>query len=206
MTEPAHSPRIAVVSANTLTGMGLAHLLESVMPFAKVCLYHNWSELSANGPENFVHYFISPESLLQAFSFYSARAARVFLITEQTDSNLLPREFRRINPLLPESELVKMFLRMEQAAHGKGQHMPESVRSQMMGTARGHSSLTPRETEVLKEVARGRLNKEIADRLNISLTTVISHRKNLTEKLGVKTVSGLTIYAVMHGLLGIDDI
>jgi DNA-binding CsgD family transcriptional regulator len=45
------------------------------------------------------------------------------------------------------------------------------------------------------------MNKEIADKLGISLHTVISHRKNLTEKLGIKTVSGLTVYAMMHKLI-----
>lgn len=61
--------------------------------------------------------------------------------------------------------------------------------------------LTNRETEVLRLVTQGLMNKEIADKLGISLHTVISHRKNLTEKLGIKTVSGLTVYAMMHNLI-----
>ena len=48
--------------------------------------------------------------------------------------------------------------------------------------------------------------EEIADKLNISLTTVITHRKNITEKLGIKSVSGLTIYAVMNGYIEADRI
>ena len=57
--------------------------------------------------------------------------------------------------------------------------------------------LSAREIEVLVLITKGLINKEIADKLNISLTTVITHRKNITEKLGIKSVSGLTIYAVM---------
>jgi len=60
--------------------------------------------------------------------------------------------------------------------------------------------LTKRETEVLRLLTQGLLNKEIADKLGISLHTVISHRKNIISKLGIKTVSGLTIYAMMHGV------
>lgn len=55
-------------------------------------------------------------------------------------------------------------------------------------------------------ITKGLINKEIADKLNISLTTVITHRKNITEKLGIKSVSGLTIYAVMNGYIEADRI
>ena len=65
-------------------------------------------------------------------------------------------------------------------------------------------TLTEREVEVLSLVVKGLINKEIADALNISVTTVITHRKNIQEKLGVKSVSALTIYAVMHGFVSMD--
>jgi DNA-binding NarL/FixJ family response regulator len=66
--------------------------------------------------------------------------------------------------------------------------------------------LSAREIEVLTLIVRGLINKEIADRLNISITTVISHRKNIMEKLGIRSVSGLTIYAVMNGYVDVDSI
>lgn len=62
-------------------------------------------------------------------------------------------------------------------------------------------SLTKREREVLTYVASGLLNKEIAEQMNISLTTVISHRKNIVKKLHINTMAGLTIYAYTHGYL-----
>ena len=61
--------------------------------------------------------------------------------------------------------------------------------------------LSQREVEVLRLVASGYINKEIADNLNISLNTVLTHRKNITAKLGIKSVSGLTFYAMMNGLV-----
>ena len=66
--------------------------------------------------------------------------------------------------------------------------------------------LSERETEVLKQVARGFTNQQIAERLFISKHTVISHRKNITSKLGIKTVSGLTVYAVLNNLIPKDQI
>jgi DNA-binding CsgD family transcriptional regulator len=63
--------------------------------------------------------------------------------------------------------------------------------------------LTSRETEILKLIVQGLLNKEIADRLNISLNTVLTHRKNIIAKTGIKTVSGLTFYCIRNGLTNI---
>ncbi|MBS7119950.1 MAG: LuxR family transcriptional regulator [Dysgonomonas sp.] len=67
-------------------------------------------------------------------------------------------------------------------------------------------TISPRELEVLKLIALGLLNKEVADRLNISLNTVLSHRKNITAKLGIKTVSGLIFYCISHGYISADEI
>jgi len=66
--------------------------------------------------------------------------------------------------------------------------------------------LTDREIEVMSLIVQGYINKEIADKLNIGLTTVITHRKNIMDKLGMKSVSALTIYAVMHGYVDINKI
>ncbi len=64
--------------------------------------------------------------------------------------------------------------------------------------------ITSREREVLELVSTGFSNKEIADALFISTHTVISHRKNITEKLGIKSISGLTIYAMLNKIIDAD--
>jgi DNA-binding CsgD family transcriptional regulator len=61
--------------------------------------------------------------------------------------------------------------------------------------------LSSRERDVLREIASGKTNKEIADSLFISVNTVITHRKNLTAKLGIRSVSGLSLYALMNGII-----
>lgn len=66
--------------------------------------------------------------------------------------------------------------------------------------------LSDREADVLKLLATGHANKEIADKLNISINTVITHRKNISQKTGIKSVSGLTIYAVVKKLISIENI
>lgn len=66
--------------------------------------------------------------------------------------------------------------------------------------------LSVRETEVLTLIAQGLLNKQIADRLQIGLTTVISHRRNIMQKLGVQSVAALVICAVSMGYVDESDI
>lgn len=65
--------------------------------------------------------------------------------------------------------------------------------------------LSERERDVLILVAKGMANKEIAERLNISIHTVMSHRKNITHKTGIKSVAGLTVYALLNNLVDQND-
>ena len=69
-----------------------------------------------------------------------------------------------------------------------------------------HLELSDREKEILVSVAQGLLNKEIADKHNISINTVITHRKNITRKTGIRTVPGLTVYAILNNLIDINSI
>ncbi len=67
-------------------------------------------------------------------------------------------------------------------------------------------ALSAREKEILVCVAKGLLNKEIADLCNLSIHTVITHRKNITRKTGIKTAPGLTVYALLNNLIDINTI
>lgn len=64
--------------------------------------------------------------------------------------------------------------------------------------------LSIREKEIVEQIALGKTNQEIADILFISPHTVVTHRKNITKKLGIKTVSGLTVYAILNNIISID--
>ena len=66
--------------------------------------------------------------------------------------------------------------------------------------------ISDRELEVLRLVALGLTNKEISDQLSISAHTVITHRKNITAKLGIKTIAGLAVYAVLNGILSAEEL
>lgn len=70
----------------------------------------------------------------------------------------------------------------------------------------GSTELSEREKEILISVAKGMINKEIADEHCISINTVITHRKNITRKTGIKTVAGLTVYAILNNLIDINSV
>ncbi len=68
------------------------------------------------------------------------------------------------------------------------------------------ATLSERESTILKYVALGLTNNDIAERLFISSHTVMTHRKNITRKLGIKTISGLTVYAILNKLIKVEEL
>ena len=66
--------------------------------------------------------------------------------------------------------------------------------------------LSDREKDVLVCLSKGLKNNEIADQLNISVHTVITHRKNIVRKTGIKSVAALTVYAILNNLIEEKDI
>lgn len=68
----------------------------------------------------------------------------------------------------------------------------------------GNEHLSERETDVLQWLAKGHSNKEIAEKLNISIYTVNTHRKNIMDKTGIRSMAGLTIYAASKGIISFD--
>ena len=86
----------------------------------------------------------------------------------------------------------------------QGSHVTQKLRQCCQSdqeSANESYELSDRETEVLLLVAQGCSSKEIADRLNISIHTVNTHRKNITHKTGIKSVAGLAVYAMLHNLI-----
>jgi DNA-binding CsgD family transcriptional regulator len=70
----------------------------------------------------------------------------------------------------------------------------------------GSKTLSDRETGILRCVALGMTNREIAGKFFLSTHTVIAHRKNISAKLGIKTIAGFTVYALLNNIILPDDI
>ena len=195
-------PEMAIVESNTLAVMGLKQLLESVMPMMRITSFGTFGEYEANQPDRFIHTFVSMHIVLAHRQFFTQgkRAHHTIVLTPSNDPNSQLQDFHCLCVNVPEGQLIKELLNLQHSGHPHGEHLPQ------MPHPTQEKPLSDREIEVLSLVAQGKINKEIADQLCIGLTTVITHRKNIQEKLGIKTVSALTIYAVMHGYVDINRI
>ena len=73
-------------------------------------------------------------------------------------------------------------------------------------TSSGSAELTQREKTIVRQVSLGLTNKQIAEELFLSTHTVTTHRKNISSKLGIKSVSGLTVYAIVNNIITIEEV
>ena len=194
-------PKIAIIDPNTLAVLGLKSILQNVMPIMDVDTYGSFTELEANHPEQYFHYFVAMNVVLENKSFFLEHRRKTIVLSALTSAiSHQPSDFHTLCVNVPEPQLVRSLLALEQHAHGHGQNLPT------MPKALQQKILSDREIEVMALIVQGFINKEIADKLNIGLSTVITHRKNIMEKLGLKSVSALTIYAVTHGYVDINTI
>ena len=193
-------PKIAIVDPNTLATLGLKHILQNVMPIMTIETFGSMAEFEANHPEQFFHYFVAMNIVLENRPFFTERRRQTIVLTLSLDGGSQLAEFHSICINVPEKELVRSLLALEQHAHPQGKNLPP------LPQVLQQKVLSDREIEVMSLIVQGYINKEIADRLSIGLSTVVTHRKYIMDKLGVKSVSALTIYAVMHGYVDINRI
>ena len=190
-----HIPEIAIIEQNTLASIGLQIVIEELIPDAVVRAFASFEQLIDDTPDMYAHYFVSAQIYFAHTAFFLERKPKTIVLSagEQPQLNGVPI----LDCTLPQDQLVKAIVRLRRYGHKPDAHPT---------TSNSEHDLSPREIEVLVLVTKGYINKEIAERLNISLTTVISHRKNIAEKLGIKSVSALAIYAVMHGYVNPDNV
>ncbi len=193
-------PKVAIIDHNTLAVMGLKNILQNVMPIMTVDTYGSFLELETNNPEQYFHYFVAMNIVLENKAFFMERKRKTIVLTVSFSNTSLPSDFHCLCINVSEQELIRSLLTLQQHAHGHGENLPP------MPAILKQKILTDREIEVMSLIVQGYINKEIADKLNIGLATVITHRKNIMDKLGMKSVSALTIYAVMHGYVDINKI
>ena len=129
----------------------------------------------------------TPQCYIENQDFFISKRNKTIIILQQDSA-----DFLTINVCCSESKITSQFSSILYSLENSNDF--------------NDSILSQREIEVLRLIAMGHINKEIADKLSISINTVLTHRKNISTKLGIKSVSGLGIYAVMNGYISEKDL
>ncbi|MDO4511029.1 MAG: LuxR C-terminal-related transcriptional regulator [Bacteroidales bacterium] len=171
---------VAIILHNRLEALGMASLLNGHYE-VDVHIVSAFEQLPVAQRERFGLFVTSEDEFLKHLSFFMPHNEATVIITDKLDSS----HYTTLSPHTTEEEMLALLDPYFRDDCGEG----------------NQNHLTQRETMVLRLVVEGLLNKEIADRLNISINTVLTHRKNITAKLGIKSVSGLSVYAIMNGIV-----
>lgn len=171
------SKHIVIAGVDTISAIGLRYLLRNYYAVKDVDIVN-----ASVTPDGADLYFISPEAMLMHADFYMIRASRTVVLTACAAKS----PFKTLDPAADEEQLLEEL---------------EALLDALPETTALPATLSAREIEVVKLVATGHLNKEIADILSISLNTVITHRKNISAKLGIRSSAALSVYALMNGIV-----
>lgn len=174
---------VAIISQNTLEALGIKHLLEGSFS-ASAHIYASISEIPEAGSSIYDFYFCDAINFVENLDFFLPKKQKVILIT---DNSSFSQDLKHICKHHNESLLIDSLNELFAESQAKPTDSP--------------TELSQRETDVLRLIASGMINKEIAENLGISINTVLTHRKNLTAKLGIRSVSGLSFYAMMNGII-----
>lgn len=149
--------------------------------------------------------------------FHLNRDNAIIIINEGLLTNNFDKEFRKLE--LQNFKILKICLNKEsESRHDEVIYLDEkpfsiltklkklfASQKRKQTKENGTKILSGRETDILKFVALGLTNKEIADKLFLSAHTVITHRKNISAKLGIKTIAGFTVYALLNNIIFPND-
>lgn len=186
--------QIAIILPDTLQCIGLQGILSDYFPPVEVSCFPSFEVFAPVSNEAFDFYFINPEIMVLNADFFLPRRSKTTILINSAEGTS-PLSTANHITCQASQEIIIEQIQLLLASDGNNSPSGET-----------NKELSSREADVLQQIVRGITNKEIADKLNISLNTVLTHRKNITAKLGIKTVSGLTFYAIMNGIISGDEI
>ena len=185
---------IAIILPDTLQYVGLQNLLVNYFPPVEISHYPTFEASLSSNTDTFDYYITNATLFVLNADFFLPRRNKTIVLVNSLDSeknNSYPSNYISIHS--PQETIIEQFKQF-------------FVKENGYTSTDTNKELSLREIEVLQLIVKGITNKEIADKLYISLNTVQTHRKNITTKLGIKTVSGLTFYAIMNGIISGEDI
>lgn len=192
------TPCIAIIDCDVLAATGLKVILDDMFVGVELLAYPSVEAFVADSNRYFVHFFVRDTLLFSHIDEFDMLKDRTFVLCSGPGRPYADAGFRVLDCTVGESALIRTLLQFHQEGHrgGHGGRVQAPEREQ----------LSDREKEILVLMVQGLINKEIADRLDISVTTVIFHRNNICSKLGTRSIGRLTIHAVLAGLVDVRSI
>ena len=193
------TPCIAIIDRNTLSGIALRSILWETFGNVEIHLYNTMERFIADSNRHFIHFFVDSDILFRYIDEFFTLKNQTTVLYEGNGTKFIKEGFKVLDLSLSEGELKNRILQMQLISRYEEQM--EQRRQKNSG-----NELSPREQEVLVLMVKGLINKEIAEKLGVSLPTVIFHRNNICDKLQTRSIGKLTIHAVLSGLIDINDI
>ena len=193
------TPCIAIIDRNTLSGIALRSILWETFSNVEIHLYNTMESFIRDSNRHFVHFFVHSDILFRHIDEFVTLRNRTTVLHEGNGNRFSKEGFNVLDLSMNENELKNRILQTQMVSRYE-----EEIETK--GRKRVGNELSSREQEVLLLMVKGLINKEIAEKLNISLPTVIVHRNNICEKLQTRSIGRLTIFAVLSGLIDINDI
>lgn len=199
-------PEITIIMESTLSAMALRSLLMDIVHGVEVGCYRSLEEYKAVEGVMTAHFFVSEAIAFRHAEFFREVMRRTIVITSGTASSFVQSGFRTIDATESEQHIARSIMSIHRSGHPVGHPMSNAAAMCPGEVRRDEAQLSSRERDVLALVVKGFINKEIADKLNISVATVIFHRNNISEKLNTRSIGRLTIYAVLNNIVSLSEI
>lgn len=193
------TPCIAIIDRNTLSGMALREILWEIFGNVEIHLYTTMDKFIADSNRHFIHFFVDSDILFRYIDEFVTLKNLATVLHVGAGSKFIKEGFNVLDLSCSEGELKNRIMQMQLISRYEDRFDEGRRRD-------GGNELSPREQEVLILMVKGLINKEIAEKLGVSLPTVIFHRNNICTKLQTRSIGKLTIHAVLSGLIDINDI
>lgn len=180
--------------------MALRHVLQDMFNHVDVFAYNTIEEFIRDSNRHFVHFFVSADILFCNAEEFDTLKDQTTVLYTGIAANIEKNGFRVLDVSLSEDRIIEQLKHLQNT--GRYQSRPTAAKT----ADDALQKLSQREKDVLRLIVKGRLNKEVADELKISLATAIFHRNNICDKLQTRSVGKLTVMAVLSGLVDINEI
>ncbi len=191
------NPCIAIIDRNTLSRTALLNIMDKTFGNVEIYSYGTMDGFIRDSNRHFIHFFVSADILFRHVDEFETLRNQTTVMCEGNSKRFESAGYDVLDISLPVNELIAKLSEIRIASR----HEDQVMKQKNIG-----EKLSAREKEVLKFMVKGLINKEIAKELEISLPTAIFHRNNICEKLQTRSMGKLTIYAVMSGIVDINEI